>query len=707
MELNERSLEVLIALHQSDAYLTTSELAQQFKVSDRTIRNDLKEIESHLKSKGFSDCLVKNRAKGIRLESTEAMERYLLELTAHKDLQNYYYSKRERVLLMALKLLEQSDPITLGWFSDFFGVSRNTLLKELDEVEIQFREHDLRLVRKPKIGLYVEGKELKKRKMLLNLIGNTLTSSELFEYVNEKVSTAKPHSYQYEVLFSELDLEFLNGLIRDAEYRLERQFTDIAYGNLLTHIALMIKRLQLKKEIHLPPIEVEGLHLTQEYLVAERLTASIEEKFGIEIPDDERRYITFHLLSAHVITGEMEDDALLDVVQEMLDVLEARYDVDFGPDRLQIAQNLLVHLRPSVYRIRFGLRLINPLFDSIVKNYPDLYEQTKSIASRFAEYVGMPIDDHEVSYITLHFGAALERAKAKSRKPTRVVVVCGTGIGTANMLASQLNQHFQLEIVQMISARQAYMLQPDTYDYVVSTVEIPEWQKSDYLRVRPILLPDEITKLSQYFNAKGTRKKDKEIDQVKRVLETVEKFATIHDRQKLEVELLYTLKRKKQKFDRAAKEKEIMLNDLLDRKTVQLKVDCKDWKDAVQRGAAVLEEKGSITADYVTAIFENFEKMGTYMVVAPGIVLSHARPENGVNEVCMSMITLKEPIEFGSDLNDPVKLVVTFAAVDSQTHLTALSQLMNLFLATEDLERIMDSSNKEEVLAIIEKHSNK
>lgn len=705
MELNERSLEILIALHRSDGYLATSELASQFKVSDRTIRNDLKEIESHLASKGWSQNLIKNRSKGILLQSTEEMERYLLELTAHKDLQNYYYSKRERILLMSLKLLEGNEPITLGWFSNFFGVSRNTLLKELDEVDSQFESHELRLVRKPKIGLYVEGKELKKRKMLLNLIGNTLTSRELFEFVNEKVSTAKPHSYQYELLFSELDLEFLNGIIREAEARLERQFTDIAYGNLLTHIALMIKRLQLQKEIHLPPIEVEGLHLTQEYLVAEQLTTSIEEKFGIEVPDDERRYITFHLLSAHVITGSMEDEALLEIVQGMLDLLEESYDVDFGSDRLQIAQNLLVHLRPSVYRIRFGLRLVNPLYDSIVKNYPDLFEQTKSIAARFEDYVGMPIDDHEISYITLHFGAALERAKSKTQKPTRVVVVCGTGIGTASMLASQLNQHFQLEIVQMISARQTYMLQPGTYDYVVSTVEIPDWQPTDYMRVRPILLPDEITRLSQTFSTKATRKKEKEIDQVKQVLETVEKFATIHDRQKLEVELLYTLKKKKQKFDRAVKEKEIMLNDLLDRKTVQLKVECKDWKDAVQQGAAVLEEKGSITAEYTAAIFENFEKLGTYMVVAPGIVLSHARPENGVNELCMSMITLKEPIEFGSELNDPVKLVVTFAAVDNQTHLTALSQLMNLFMATEDLERIMDSSNKEEVIAIIHKHS--
>ncbi len=707
MELNERSLEILIELNQSDGFLTTNELAERFKVSNRTIRNDVKEIESHLKAKGFEALLVKNRAKGMCLEQSDDLERHLRELTAHKDLQNYYYSKRERVLLMALKLLEQSEPITLGWFSDFFGVSRNTLLKELDELEAEFHNNSLRLIRKPKVGLYVEGEELKRRNMLLSLIGNTLTSSELFDYVNEKVSINKSHSYQYDVLFCDLDLDYLNKVIREAEIQLERQFTDIAYGNLLTHIALMIKRLQLKKEIHLPPLEVEGIHLTQEYLVAERLTAVLEEKFGIEIPEDERRYITFHLLSSHVMTSEVEDDDLLYVVEEMLDALEASYQVEFGPDRHVIAQNLMVHLRPSVYRIRFGLRLVNPLYESIVKNYPDLFEQTRVIATRYAEYVGMPIDDHEISYITLHFGAALERAKTKQRKPTRVVVVCGTGIGTASMLASQLNQHFQLEITQMISARQVPMLRQDTYDYVVSTVEIPEWQKNDYLRVRAILLPDEIERLSKFFTSKGVKKKAQEIKQVQRILETVEKFATIHDRQKLEVELLYTLKRKKQKYDRAAKEKEIMLKDLLDRKTVQINVECKDWKDAVQQGACVLEEKGSITAEYVEAIFENFKKMGPYMVVAPGIVLSHARPEDGVNALCMSLITLKDPVEFGSELNDPVKLVVTFAAVDNKTHLTALSQLMNLFMDTEDLKRIMASSNKEEVLAIIGKHSEK
>ncbi|WDU82798.1 PTS sugar transporter subunit IIA [Caloramator sp. Dgby_cultured_2] len=93
------------------------------------------------------------------------------------------------------------------------------------------------------------------------------------------------------------------------------------------------------------------------------------------------------------------------------------------------------------------------------------------------------------------------------------------------------------------------------------------------------------------------------------------------------------------------------------------------------------------------------------MVIAPGIVLAHARPENGVKKLSMSLITLKNPINFGSELNDPVKLIITLAAIDSKTHLKALSQLMNLLMNTDDLNIIINAKSKEEVLNIINKYS--
>jgi mannitol operon transcriptional antiterminator len=68
-------------------------------------------------------------------------------------------------------------------------------------------------------------------------------------------------------------------------------------------------------------------------------------------------------------------------------------------------------------------------------------------------------------------------------------------------------------------------------------------------------------------------------------------------------------------------------------------------------------------------------------------------------------VTLEKPVNFGHELNDPVKLVVTFAATDNETHLKALSQLMEVFMSQEDLNIILNATNKDEVIEVVKKHS--
>ncbi|MDN5312567.1 MAG: mannitol operon transcriptional activator, partial [Thermoanaerobacteraceae bacterium] len=77
-----------------------------------------------------------------------------------------------------------------------------------------------------------------------------------------------------------------------------------------------------------------------------------------------------------------------------------------------------------------------------------------------------------------------------------------------------------------------------------------------------------------------------------------------------------------------------------------------------------------------------------------------------VKQVCMSLITLKEPVKFGNETNDPVKLVIEFGAIDNHTHLQALSQLMNLFTSKKYTESVINTLNINEVLKIINNCSN-
>lgn len=144
-----------------------------------------------------------------------------------------------------------------------------------------------------------------------------------------------------------------------------------------------------------------------------------------------------------------------------------------------------------------------------------------------------------------------------------------------------------------------------------------------------------------------------------------------------------------------------MIQDLLTSEFIRVQIDCIDWRAAIHEGLAPLIEKKYVEKRYENAIFDSFKKHGTYMVIAPGLVLSHARPENGVNKLGMSLINLKKGVEFGHKTNDPVYLIITLAAEDNVSHLEAIKELMKVLMDEEKLNKLMFLKEKEEIIKII------
>jgi len=92
------------------------------------------------------------------------------------------------------------------------------------------------------------------------------------------------------------------------------------------------------------------------------------------------------------------------------------------------------------------------------------------------------------------------------------------------------------------------------------------------------------------------------------------------------------------------------------------------------------------------------KEMGSYAVIAPGIVLLHARPEDGVISPCLGLITLSTPVDFGHSENDPVDIVLALGATDKDTHIRALQQLARLLGDETGLELIRSASDSHTLL---------
>lgn len=72
------------------------------------------------------------------------------------------------------------------------------------------------------------------------------------------------------------------------------------------------------------------------------------------------------------------------------------------------------------------------------------------------------------------------------------------------------------------------------------------------------------------------------------------------------------------------------------------------------------------------------EEYGPYIVIGKHLALAHARPEDGVNTLGVSVVTMNQPIHFGNPEMDPVKIIFCLAAVDSYSHLAIMKELIEL-----------------------------
>ncbi len=137
------------------------------------------------------------------------------------------------------------------------------------------------------------------------------------------------------------------------------------------------------------------------------------------------------------------------------------------------------------------------------------------------------------------------------------------------------------------------------------------------------------------------------------------------------------------------------LVELLQNDMIELNVPAKDWKEALKKSVDLLIESGGVEPRYYDAILESIEEFGPYVVIAPGLALGHAGTDKGVNFTCFSLITLKEPVNFGVPENDPVEIVFSFAAPTKDDHIEALRQLALFCMESENLQLIKEAENKQ------------
>lgn len=107
--------------------------------------------------------------------------------------------------------------------------------------------------------------------------------------------------------------------------------------------------------------------------------------------------------------------------------------------------------------------------------------------------------------------------------------------------------------------------------------------------------------------------------------------------------------------------------------------DADDWRAAVRLAGRALVDSGAALPGYADEMIRMIEEHGPYVVIAPGLVLAHARPGPEVLADGLAVVTLATPVAFGHPHNDPVRVVLGLATKSPDEHIETIAHLANVF----------------------------
>lgn len=144
-----------------------------------------------------------------------------------------------------------------------------------------------------------------------------------------------------------------------------------------------------------------------------------------------------------------------------------------------------------------------------------------------------------------------------------------------------------------------------------------------------------------------------------------------------------------------------MIEKLLTEDLIDIKVKAENWEDAVVVAGNLLLNNNKIEQRYIRAMIETVTEMGPYIVMAPGVAMPHGRPDCGVNDLGVSIVTLENGIDFGSEEFDPVKIIFAICAKESKSHIELIQDLAFILDSEELLNNIDECNTKGELLDLI------
>ena len=682
IDLSEREKQLLILFLDHQEAIPIDEIARRLTISQRSTYSKLSKLSKKLL--GLNIAPPRNvRGSGYYLppESREQIRKWHLGNSVQPRLRS---SLRRQLIFWQFFAAKQH--VTINQLAILTGYSRNTIINDLAKLRQELATDNLEIVG-DQHGLQLVGTEL----MIRRFADHIIHPHDLFPVLISRHDAAIATHY-----------EQIANWLRDVQQYMRRYFSDDAIQQICMMYSGISERIQQGKT--LSPGTFPHSDYTRQQMISQveyEFARDRMRELGQAANQDEVCYLEGMLLSSTVKQAKSEagggvtNTYVRQLTKQIIKTFKQLAQVSFA-DEDKLEADLFRHLLATYYRVKTNRQVDDKLAKQLKVSYQDVYLYTKMALGDFARFVGTDLNESEIGLISMYFGAELYKQRTKKQT---ALLVCSAGIGTSYFLKAQLEATIP-ELVQHgpITKYEYQHLTTIKEDVVLSTVSI-ETKNKPVILVDSVLSEGSVVLLQRKLIRNGIVSQS--LDQrLSALLDVIEANTQVKNYEALVTGVKDILSQQPKSVEKGGFEP--LLSELLTDKTIRFaKVTADlDWQRAIALAADPLVQGGEIKPAYIDEIVANVNENGPYINIGPGVALAHAQPGPSVNNLGMSLLVLDRPINLVDDQH-PIQLILVLAAVDSKSHLKALSELTQILGDNDKLQVMMQATNAETIEQLI------
>ena len=674
--VKKRYFEIINLVLNSNDEITVKDISNLYNITERSIRYDIDELNVFFQEKNNKDIIEINNNRLKILYSENEIED-IVENIKEKE---YFLSENERVNILSYEIFLSKNEFILQYFTEKYNLSKTTVRYSLKELNKIISEYGLVIDMNNNRGYKIIGSEINIRKYIINIL------REYIKNTKEKKIEYDPLKKIIQKFYKKSRIEESKNTINKILDYTGKTISDEAFETLQLFLFISVIRNKNGHEIEEDVENEIFLSKTKEFSKIREILEKVEN-----IKEKDIHYFVDFFLGSYSYNLEYSYFLNWILIESLIDqfikLLSDKLKVNLTEDKI-LRKELLNHIKPAIYRMKNKFKLTESILSEVKKQYMELFIKTKSSLKIISDFIDLSFDEDEAAFITVMIQRAIMRNNPSTllKKDPNILIVCGLGYSSSRFLYENINNRFQVNIIDIIPFNQL-----ENYNYlkkadiIISTLDF-KLDGMDVITVNAVMNEKDILKLKNY----GLPEKKSKI-KLSELLSIIKK---VPDETELKKQLMRNFG--ENIYDDMGEKSETGKSfvELLSEKSIKLNVAANNLDEVIEITGQTMIDSGLVKEEYTDELKNQIIQYGKYILVGDKTILPHGQLLKNVRETGFSLITLKKGIDFfGSE----IKIVICLASRNKDEHLRAILEL-NRYLKNPDFENeLLNKENSEEL----------